>query len=151
MTLVVRLAMPWDKAGVIELARLQVEETHAHLDFRPDLVAETFRNAITKGDPALWVAADDSGLVGFLWARIYEYAFSSGIFVSQEVLFVRPDKRGTRAAVKLIDEYKSWGDMLGAREILFGVSNGRQPDRVAKLFQRKGAELVGHHLRIVRA
>ncbi len=151
MTVTIRLAMPWDMAEVVELARLQVEETHTHLDFRPDLVEDTFRSAIKKGDPALWVAEDKSGLIGFLWARIYEYAFSSGIFVSQEVLFVRPDKRGTRAAVKLIDEYKSWGDTVGAREILFGISNGRQPDRVAKLFQRKGAELVGHHLRIVRA
>ncbi len=146
----VRLAMPYDKDEVIELARMQTEECHPHLDFRPDLVAATFDASVTTADPTCFVADQNGVVIGFLWARIYEYAFSSGVFVSQEVLYVRPDKRGTRAAVKLIDEYKRWGETVGAREILFGISTGYRMESALKLFKHCGADHVGYHLRIVR-
>lgn len=147
----VRLVMPGDFHEVMSLAKIQVEETLPHLDFRPDLVEKAFVASVATGDPLGLVAEDDSGLVGYLMARVYEYSFASGVFVSQEVVFVKPDKRGTRAAVKLLREYIRWGEEdVGAREILFGISNGFKPERTARLFEHLGAERVGFHHRIVR-
>lgn len=146
----VRLLMPGDFNEMLSLTRMQVEETLPHLDFRPDLVEQTMVQSVTSGDPLALVYEGPGGdITGFLVARIYEYTFSSGHFVSQEVIYVRPDKRGTRAAVELLREYIRWGRETGAREILFGVSNGHNPERTARLFEKLGAECVGFHHRIV--
>lgn len=143
-----RLIMPEDKDAVLSLAQMQVEETLPHLDFRRDLAEETFWASVTKAHPTTFVADQDGEVIGYLMATLNEYAFSSGVFVSQEVLYVRPDKRGTRAAVHLIKEFVQWGEIVGAREWLFGISNGFQPDRTARLFERlTGAKRVGYHLR----
>lgn len=148
----VRLAMPEDRDAVLSLAKMQVEETLPHLEFREDLTSQAFSNAVSKGDPLCLVYEGPHGISGMLWARIYDYAFASGVFVSQEVVYVRPDKRGTRAAVQLLLEYIRWGgEDVNAREILFGISNGRNTERVARLFEKLGAQRVGTHHRIVRA
>lgn len=143
-----RLVMPEDKDAVLSLAQMQVEETLPHLDFRRDLAEATFDRSVTKGDPTGFVAIQDGEVIGYLMAVLNEYAFSSGVFVSQEVLYVRPDKRGTRAAVHLIKEFVRWGEIVGAREWTFGIANGFQPERTARLFEKvAGAECVGFYLR----
>jgi len=146
----VRLAMKEDRDEVLALAKMAVEETLPHLDWREDLAAATFDASVTTADPTCFVAVHPSGVVGFLMARLYNYAFSSGVFVSQEVIYVCPGMRGSRAAALMVMEYKRWGEIVGAREVLFGVSNGFRPEATARLFMKLGADLVGYHLRIVR-
>lgn len=147
----VRLATQEDRSAVLSLAEMQVVETLPHLDFDADMAGTAFDEAL-KGDGQIaWVYDNGRGVTGFLWARMCGYAFASGLFVQQEVIYVRPDKRGTRAAVELLLEFIRWGETVGAKEILFGISNGRNPERVARLFERMGAERVGFHHRIVRA
>jgi GNAT superfamily N-acetyltransferase len=145
----VRLVMPEDKGAVLSLAEMQVVETLPHLAFDAELAGAAF-DEVLKGDGQIgWVAQGASGINGFLWAKLCGYAFASGVFVQQEVLYVRPDKRGTRAAVELLLEYIRWGEIVGANETLFGISNGHKPERAARLFERLGAERVGYHHRIV--
>lgn len=145
----VRLALAEDADAVLSLARMQVVETLPHLDFDRAIALENYQKSITTGDLAL-VAESGTEIVGYLFARMHGYAFAAGIFVSQEVVYVKPDKRGSRAAVSLLQEYIRWGEVVGAREILFGISNGQHADRAAKLFEHMGAERVGYHHRIVR-
>lgn len=146
-----RLVMPEDMDAVLSLAEMQVEETLPHLDFRRDLAESTFRASIETADPTGFVVEDDGQVIGYLMARLNEYAFSSGVFVSQEVIYVRPDKRGTRAAVLLLKQFMQWGEDVGAQEWVLGVSNGFQPERTARLMERvTGAECVGYHLRRTR-
>lgn len=143
-----RLIMPRDLDDVLSLAQMQVEETLPHLDFRRDLAEQTFWASVTKGHPTGFVAEENGQVIGYLMGVLEEYAFASGVFVVQEVLYVRPDKRGTRAAVHLIKEFVRWGEIVGARELIFGVSNGFQPDRTARLFEKlTGAKRVGLYLK----
>lgn len=146
----VRLVMPEDRSAVLSLAEMQVVETLPHLDFDADVAGAAF-DEVMKGDGQIgWVYDNGREVTGFLWAKMCGYAFTSGLFVQQEVFYVRPDKRGTRAAVELLLEFIRWGEIVGARETLFGISNGHNPERVARLFERLGAERVGFHHRIVR-
>lgn len=147
----VRLAMQEDRSAVLSLAEMQVVETLPHLDFDRDLAGAAFDEALRGDGQIVWVYDNGRKVTGFLWAKMYGYAFTYGIFVQQEVFYVRPDKRGTRAAVELLGEYIRWGQIVGAKETLFGISNGHNPERVARLFERFGAERVGFHHRIVRA
>lgn len=143
-----RLATPEDKDAVLSLAQMQVEETLPHLDFRRDIAEKTYDQGMIHAHPTFFVAEDNREVTGYLMATLESYAFTSGIYVSQEVLYVRPDKRGTRAAVHLIKEFEGWGHIVGAREWMFGVSNGFQPERTTRLFEKlTGAKPVGFFLK----
>lgn len=146
-----RLAMPEDKEQFLDLAQMQVEETLPHLNFVRELAEETFDQSVNHADPTIFVVEERGELFGYLLAFMESYSFTTGTFVVQEVLYVRPDKRGTRAAVRLIKEFVRWGEIVGAREWIFGISNKFQPDRTARLFEKlTGAERVGVYLKKTR-
>ena len=56
--------------------------------------------------------------------------------------FVRPDRRGGIAAVRLADAYREWAASLGA-EASIGLNTGVQPERTAKLLAALGAQQTG--------
>lgn len=144
----VRLAVREDMDAVLSLAEQQVAEAVSHLPFERDVAKATFLEAIANGDLAL-VAEHKGEIVGILLGRMCVYDFCSGIFVNLEVLYVRPDKRGTRAAAVMLLEYIQWGQIVGAREIHLGVNNPATADRVAQMYERLGADCLGYQHRIV--
>jgi L-amino acid N-acyltransferase YncA len=147
-----RLAVAADEEAVVGLARMQVEETLPHLDFSEEATRETFQQAVRHADPTIFVCEGPGReVVGYLMALANGYAFTSGLFVVQEALYVRPDKRGTRAAAHLVKQFVQWGEHMQAREIIFGISNDFQPDRTARFFElTAGAKTVGYYLKKVR-
>lgn len=147
-----RLALRTDEAAVLGLARMQVEETLPHLDFNEDVARETFEQAVKYADPTIFVVEGPGReVIGYLMAFAHGYAFTSGLFVVQEAIYVRPDKRGTRAAAHLVKQFVQWGEHMQAREIIFGISNGFQPERTARFFEAvAGAKVMGHYLKRVR-
>lgn len=145
-----RLALPEDEDAVVNLARMQVEETLPHLVFDEGITRNTFRDSIQYADPTIFVVEDKREVVGYLMGLLNGYAFTDGVYVVQEVLYVRPDKRGTRAAAKLVEAFVQWGERLDAKEIIFGISNKFQPERTARFFElTAGAETVGFYLKRV--
>lgn len=145
----VRLALPADEDACVELARFQVEETLPHLDFDEATTRRTFQRYLDTADPTIFVAVEKGAVIGHLMALMHTYAFTSGLFTVQEVLFVRPDKRGTRAAALLMDEFTRWSDQLGARENIGGNSNKFHSERTAKFLSRFGFEIVGYSMKRV--
>lgn len=134
---------------MLDLIRMNAEEFYPDFPFDQHTADSALTDSLQKAAPTVFVAVEKDHILGFLAASIMEYWFTTGIYVSQDVLYVRPDKRGTRAAVKLIKKFIQWGDMLGAREHIFGTLTGFQPERTAKLFEHCGARRVGHYLKRV--
>lgn len=99
--------------------------------------------------PTIFVVEKDRAVIGFLLADMYSYRASKGIFVTQEVLFVRPEHRGTRAAVALMKHLIAWSKMLGAKEIIGGNDNDFQSERTARFLEHFGFERVGFAMRRV--
>lgn len=128
---------------------MQVEETLPHLDFDEAIARETFSNYLAHADPTIFVAVVDGKVIGQLMALIQAYAFTSGIFTVQEVLYARPDRRGTRAAALLMKEFTRWSDMLGARENIGGNSNKFHSERTARFLGHFGFEQVGYSMKRV--
>src|SRR5690606_25371393 len=98
----------------VELARMAVAESVRNVGFNPDRVRETFRHYLATATPTIFVVEQNRELIGFLNASISGYDFADGLFTTQQVLFVRPDKRGTRAAALLVKMLVDWSDQLGA-------------------------------------
>jgi len=141
--MLVRLALEEDAEAVIALAALNMAETRPDLDYDEGTAYETFYRYLGTAEPTIFVAEDRREVIGILLASICGYDAAYGHYTTQRVLYVRPDKRGTRAAVLLMKHLISWSQQLGAKEIVGGNDNDFQSDRTAEFLRHFGFEKVG--------
>ncbi|MGF7008103.1 N-acetyltransferase family protein [Aminobacter sp. BE322] len=147
----VRLGLEEDIDAVTEMARMNIEETRPGLTFNEFKCRETYYSYLDNASPTIFVVEDKREVIGFLLAEMYDYRAADGLFTTQEVLFVRPDKRGTRAAVILMKHLVAWSEQLGAKEIIGGNDNEFNSERTAKFLEHFGFERVGFSMRRVTA
>jgi GNAT superfamily N-acetyltransferase len=147
--MIVRLALESEEDIFVELSRAAVEESASHIPFVADAVRETFKQYLDTANPTIFFAEQRGDVVGFLLATMSGYRFSDGFYTTQEVMFVRPDKRGTRAAALLVRELVRWSDQLGALEITGGNDNNLFTEQTARLLGHFGFERVGIFMRRV--
>lgn len=143
----VRLALESDVDAIVEMSRSNIEQTRPTLEFDEERCRATIRSYFDTASPTIFVAVDDTGPIGYLGGEFYEYRAASGIFTVQEVLYVVPEKRGTRAATILMKQLVAWSQMLGAKEIIGGNDNGFNSERTAKFLEHFGFERVGYSMR----
>lgn len=122
-------------------------ETRPTAPFSEARCRQTIQDYLEIASPTIFVAEDKGEVVGMLVCDFYEYRAADGLWTSQEVLFVRPEKRGGRAAALLMRELIAWSKMLGAREIIGGNDNEFNSDRTAKFLEHFGFYRVGHSMR----
>lgn len=143
----VRLARSGDEEQLETLGRRHYSEQQPGSEFDSERANRTFVKYLNTANPTIFVAEDENGVVGFLLATIHDYAAKSGHFTRQEVLYVIPEKRGSRAAAKLITNYYLWAEQIGASESFSGLAVDEHLERNIRFFERFGFELVGVTLR----
>jgi hypothetical protein len=147
----VRLALPADEDTFTALAALAHAESRPNVPYAEEKVRATFTNYLASAHPTITVVEDHGEVVGFMKQTISEYDSGYGLFTTQEVLFVRPDKRGTRAAALLLRWFTDWSDnVIGAVESTGGNDNALTSDRTRRFLKRHGFEEVGFFMRRVR-
>ena len=147
----VRLGLEEDVDAIVSLARMNCELSTPHLTFSEEKVRETYRGYLEELTSTIFVVEDKREVIAFLCATMSEYRHAYGLYTTQEVLFVRPDKRGTRAAVILTKELIRWSAMLNAIEITGGNDNKFNSERTAKFLEHFGFEQVGFFMRRIMA
>lgn len=147
--MIVRLALEEDIDELAELTRAALAEARPWLAYDDHRARETFYSYLDTADPTIFVAEDADGIAGLVTASINEYRMSGGLFILHEVFFVRPEKRGTRAAARLMKHLLEWGQSLGAVEIIGGNDSNFKSDKVARFLERFGFQIVGSSMRKV--
>lgn len=147
----VRLANANDFDAIVELARQNCALSTPYLTFSEEKVRETCQRYLETADPTMFVVEVKDEVVGLLVATINGYRHAEGIYCTQEVIFVREDYRGTRAAALLMKELVAWSEMLGALEITGGNDNKFNSERTAKFLAHFGFEQVGFFMRRMMA
>lgn len=145
----VRLALEDEEDAYVELAEMAVLESARHVGFKEDRVRATFHRYLDHAHPTIFVVEQRRELIGFLNATISTYDFADGIFTTQEVMYVKPEKRGTRAAALLVRHFTRWSDQLGALENTGGNDNGLFTDQTRRLLEKHQFEHVGCFMRRV--
>lgn len=143
----VRLAMPEDEDAIVEMAEANITETRPDIGFDELTCRESFLSYLGTASPTIWVVEARREVIAFLLADMYEYRASIGLFTTQEVLFVKPAHRGTRAATLLMKHFVAWSKKLGAKEIIGGNDNSYNSERTAKFLEHFGFERVGFAMR----
>lgn len=143
----VRFAEVGDMDEMVEMARDNAK-TRPNLTFNEVRTRAAIVDYLTTARPSMWVAEKDGALYGLLVADFYIHRYFDGLFTTQEVLYVKPEKRGTRAATLLMRELIAWSKGLGAREIIGGNDNEYNSDRTAKFLSHFGFRSVGHAMRL---
>lgn len=143
----VRLALETDEDAVIDMCRMNIEATRPSLTFNEARCRATFRSYLDRADPTVYVADQDGEAIGLLVCNFYEHRGADGLFATQEVLFTRPDRRGTRAAALLMKELIAWAKQLGATEIVGGNDNEFNSERTARFLEHFGFRRVGFSMR----
>jgi GNAT superfamily N-acetyltransferase len=142
----VRLALETEADEVVEMARMNVAETLPNDVFEEHHAYSRFYSYIDTASPTIFVCVDKGKLIGFLLTDTCDFDHKSGFFTVQRVLFVRPEHRGTRAAVLLMKTLIAWSKMLGASEIRGGSDNSFKVDRTAGFLEHFGFEKVGWNM-----
>jgi len=147
----VRLALPTDEDAYVELGRIAHAESYPEKPYREHKVRAIFSRYLTQAHPTIFVVEDKGELIALQNCTISEFPSADGLYTTQEILFVTPAKRGTRAAALLLREFTRWSDeIVGAEESTGGIDNALTPERTARFLQRFGFEEVGFFMRRVR-
>lgn len=148
--MIVRLGLDTDEDAYVDLVRLGVAESMSYLTFSEEVTRETYRRYLATAHPTIFMAEQGRRVVGFMHATISAYNFSDGIYTTQEIVFVHPDKRGSRAAALLLSHFTRWSDGLGAIENTGGNDNDLTSERTAHFLERFGFKRVGFFVRRMR-
>jgi len=146
--MLVRLALDEEIDTFVEMARLNVEEVRKGHGFDPARVRQVFRDYLDLADPTIYFAEHDGEVVGYLMASVGSYRYVDLQFYVQEVIYVRPEHRGTRAAVLLMRHLIAEARRRGFTEIFGGNDYGFSPDRTKRFFEHFGFETVGLCMRL---
>lgn len=143
----VRLAEDRDYEAVSAMAQMNRIESCPDKEWSDERMAETFFGSyMARSECMIWVVERAGQVVGFLLATACEYRAFNGLFTVQEVLFVSPDKRGTRAAALLMKKLVEWSRNVGAQEIVGGNDNDLLSEQTARFLSRFGFKKKGYYM-----
>lgn len=141
-----------DVPAMIELgSEMHRESSFSHLDYNFEKLMQMGR--MYKDNPEMFfsqVAVDEHGKIYAMYVgRLTQYYFGTDLVAVDELVFVRPDRRGGLAAARLIKGFETWAIEAGASEIRPASSTGVYIDQTRKLYEALGFETVGHTFRKV--
>ena len=107
------------------MARAMHAETEfAKFDYSEAKVRALIEASLVEHSRRLIVVEAYDGLVGMIAGQIGELICSHQLQASDRVLYVRPEHRGSRAALLLVKAYLEWAESMGVAAVLMGVSSG---------------------------
>jgi GNAT superfamily N-acetyltransferase len=84
------------------------------------------------------VAENHHGLTGFFVGGVEPFFFSHDLYAYDIAFYVRPECRGSSAAVRLLNHFMAWGKAKGAKQARFGAATGINPEQAHKFFTHLG-------------
>lgn len=126
------------------------EEYGGTREFDSAAVCMHGRNALQievhKRTATAWLAYDGDKPIGYLAATLQQNFYSFRLIAVQQMWYVVPEYRGTRAAVKLVKAFEAWAMEHNCELIYMGVEHDTQTEeteRTARLLERIGYKSRG--------
>ena len=144
MPTVIREATERDRFGLFKLAAAMHAETDfACIRFDPVEAALNLGNWIHHKDGLMLVAADGDDVIGMFAATAKPPWFSDEEIASEDLLYVRADRRGGPIAFRLLRGYLEWVDARGIRYGRAGIATGEPGRNAGRLYEHFGMHATG--------
>jgi GNAT superfamily N-acetyltransferase len=101
---------------------MHAEGYFRHVEFNEGKVRAMLVHCLLHG--FIGVSDGPDGLNGFLIGHAAELWYSSAKCATDLAFFVRPDRRGSIAAVRLVQDFVAWAREAGAAEVCISQSSG---------------------------
>jgi len=133
---------------VLQLAREMLEESVSHNDMQMDerkLVTQL--NASINAPDSVYVrlAVRGTEVLGGFFGVITTVYFSQELAAKDMAWFVTKTRRGSIAAVRLVQDFEEWAKERGAKKFFLGQSTGVNIETTRLLYERLGYRVVGYN------
>jgi GNAT superfamily N-acetyltransferase len=123
---------------------IQAEGRYKDFSINYEKLENLYYNQFAE-DPVVKVfyAVDGNELVGFGAFVITSHYFTDELIASDIIVYVRPERRGSSAAVKIIKKYILWAKEQKASHTTLGISSGIHPEKTKRFYERLGFKTIG--------
>ena len=139
----IRPAKHSDVPRLIELGTmLHANSDYSKMAFCPEKSAN-FLHDLINGQGVIFVAEVRGEVVGGMAGGVIDQWFSHDLIAYDYSLFVEPSKRNGVIAVRLIQTFKEWAKLKGAKQIHMGIGTGVSVEGTTRLYESQGLRKIG--------
>ena len=124
------------------------ESVYQFLPFDKDIAEQTAQRYVTDERSCAYLIMDNDQPLAMHLASLTTYFFSPALLAAGLVTYVRPEKRGSRAALLLMRGFITWAKHHQADEVYMGVSAGISIERADQFFKHFGFTFVGGNYKL---
>jgi GNAT superfamily N-acetyltransferase len=141
----VRHATPEDTAVIDTMLRAMGRESPIYRTMPIDdrKLADYIGKVIRSSDHAVLLHESAAGIDGVYIGMLVQQFFTFETTAMDVLFYVRPERRGSRAAVRLFRAFKAWARSSGAKSIQVGTMTGIDPARTSKFYRGMGLREIG--------
>jgi hypothetical protein len=113
---------------LVAMGRVLAAEAGPHLQFEEEEVRATCRLVLGDHDREyhnFFLVYNTHEPVGFIYAVCGKYIFNKQRYTQQELIFIRPTYRHTRAFLKLVGAFEEWARLRSSVEIWMGSAHSK--------------------------
>ena len=140
----VRTAKLPDVPALVALGQEFIKEApnYQNRPYMPDKAAEHFTHLINGGG-VIFIVEQDQEIMGGFAGRIGDDWFNNTKIAFDDVMYVKPEFRKTRAAYVLIQTFIGWAAAMGVNRIQCGTTTGVESRACIRLYEHFGFTQYG--------
>jgi GNAT superfamily N-acetyltransferase len=124
--------------------RMHHEGAYAFLPFDREKVRRMIVSYIHQPETQCGLVAEENGVVfGMFAGYLTDYFFCDEKVACDLILFVDQERRGSSAAVRLVNAFRDWAAERGAMEICLGVSTNVNRETTGRFYEKLGLLQIG--------
>jgi len=139
----IRPAKHSDVPRLIELGTLlHATTSYSNMSFCP-VKSAAFLHELINGHGVVFVAEVRGEVVGGMAGAVTDQWFSNDLIAYDYSVFVEPSKRNGVIAIRLIQAFKEWAKIKGAKQIYMGIGTGVSVEGTTRLYESQGLRNIG--------
>ncbi|WP_262696462.1 GNAT family N-acetyltransferase [Kordiimonas aquimaris] len=129
---------------MVQAELFHAESSYKNIPINQDKLRGFYKAQVILETSLILVAYQGKQLVGHFVAHIYDFYFSEERSAADLILYVTPEKRGSRAALTFIRQYHEWCTVNGVVDASLSISTDINPGKTSRFYSKLGFPLAGH-------
>lgn len=134
-----RVANENDIADLVNLGQRLIDEApnYSERPFNPEALKQNLQSVLDSTG-TIFIVVSGSNIVGGIVCLTTKDWFNDDLIAFEQVLYVKPEYRVTRAPLMLIDAFVEWAKSMNADRIQCGTTTGIQTKGCLRLYKKFG-------------